>query len=280
MAMHRSIYDHNGIPTNKLQSVVPSVFAQQPYEKTSARYGFVPTIDVVQSLESTGLNLVQAGQTVTRIEGKGNFTRHVLRFRPQYAPTVMNEALPEVVLMNSHDGSSGFKLWLGLFRMVCANGMIVSSGTFSSVSVPHRSNAAEIVAQQSLDFLSNISALESGMLRFRERQMTEQEMYQFAEKAAQIRWGNERPGGLDSRQLLLARRLQDAHHNLWAVLNTIQENLTKGGVSLNRTGRRSSTRGLRSVSDDVRMNTQLWGAAESFLHSGTIDVEARELAEV
>lgn len=280
MAMHRSIYDHNGIPTNKLQSVVPSVFAQQPYEKTSARYGFVPTIDVVQSLESTGLNLVQAGQTVTRIEGKGNFTRHVLRFRPQYAPTVMNEALPEVVLMNSHDGSSGFKLWLGLFRMVCANGMIVSSGTFSSVSVPHRSNAAEIVAQQSLDFLSNISALESGMLRFRERQMTESEMYQFAEKAAQIRWGNERPAGLDARQLLLARRLQDAHHNLWAVLNTIQENLTKGGVSLTRTGRRSSTRGLRSVSDDVRMNTQLWGAAESFLHNGTIDVEAKELAEV
>jgi hypothetical protein len=69
MAAHRTIVDHNGIPTTKLQAVVPSVFAQQPYEKTSARYGFVPTIDVVQSLESTGLNLVQAGQTLTRVEG-------------------------------------------------------------------------------------------------------------------------------------------------------------------------------------------------------------------
>ena len=277
MAAHRTIVDHNGIPTAKLQAVVPSVFAQQPYEKTSARYGFVPTIDVVQSLESTGLNLVQAGQTLTRVEGKAPFTRHVLRFRPQYAPTVMNEALPEVVLMNSHDGSSGFKLWLGLFRMVCANGMIVSNGTFSSVSIPHRSNAAEIVAQQSLDFLSNIETLDEGMRRFKDKHMTETEMYQFAEKAAQIRWGTERPAGLNARDLLLARRLQDAHHNLWAVLNTIQENLTKGGVSLNRTGRQSTTRGLRSVSDDVRMNTQLWGAAESFLHGEIIDVEAREV---
>ena len=277
MAAHRTIVDHNGIPTAKLQAVVPSVFAQQPYEKTSARYGFVPTIDVVQSLESTGLNLVQAGQTLTRVEGKAPFTRHVLRFRPQYAPTVMNEALPEVVLMNSHDGSSGFKLWLGLFRMVCANGMIVSNGTFSSDSIPHRSNAAEIVAQQSLDFLSNIETLDEGMRRFKDKHMTETEMYQFAEKAAQIRWGTERPAGLNARDLLLARRLQDAHHNLWAVLNTIQENLTKGGVNLNRTGRQSTTRGLRSVSDDVRMNTQLWGAAEAFLHGEIIDVEAREV---
>ena len=277
MAAHRTIVDHNGIPTAKLQAVVPSVFAQQPYEKTSARYGFVPTIDVVQSLESTGLNLVQAGQTLTRVEGKAPFTRHVLRFRPQYAPTVMNEALPEVVLMNSHDGSSGFKLWLGLFRMVCANGMNVSNGTISSDSIPPRANAAEIVAQQSLDFLSNIETLDEGMRRFKDKHMTETEMYQFAEKAAQIRWGSERPAGLNARDLLLARRLQDAHHNLWAVLNTIQENLTKGGVNLNRTGRQSTTRGLRSVSDDVRMNTQLWGAAESFLHGEIIDVEAREV---
>jgi len=277
MTAHRSIYNENGISVDQLSAAVPSVFAQQPFSGVSSRYGFVPTIDVVEDLRASGFKPVQAGQTLTRVAGKRDFTRHVLRFRPDYAPTVAGSH-PEVVLMNSHDGSSGFKLWAGLFRMVCANGLIVCTSTMGAVSVPHRSNAVEAVRSRSFDFLSRVDNLSDTVARYEARSLTDEEAFSFAEIGAQIRWGSERPAGLNARDLLMARRFEDARQNLWTVLNTIQENLTRGGVNLTRANRRSSTRGMRSVQDDTRMNVRLWAAADEFLSGDIVDVEAVEVA--
>jgi hypothetical protein len=277
MTAHRSIYNENGIGMDQLAAAVPSVFSPTAFSGMSARYGFVPTANIVEDLRSNGFQCVQAGQTLTRVEGKRDFTRHVLRFRPSYSPTV-GGSLPEVVLMNSHDGSSGFKLWAGLFRMVCANGLIVCTNTMAGVSIPHRSNAVEAVRAQSFDFLSRIDHLADTVQAYQARMLSDEEAYHLAEVGAQIRWGAERPSGLNSRELLLTRRYEDARQNLWNVLNTIQENLTRGGISLARPNRRSSTRGMRSVADDTRMNVKLWAAADEFLSGNIVDVEAVEVA--
>jgi hypothetical protein len=167
--------------------------------------------------------------------------------------------------MNSHDGSSGFKLWAGVFRMVCCNGMIISDGVLGQVSVAHRSNAAQIVGDRSVDFMGQIEHMESRIERFMGRILAPGEQNQLAETAAAIRWGSDRPAGLDSRELLLGRRYQDSGDTLWKVLNRIQENVIKGGVNLNRPGRRSSTRVLRSVGDDARINASLWQAADALI---------------
>lgn len=262
MSAHHSIRNDSGLTNDALARHVPSVFVDSPFSGVSSRYGFVPTGEVVDGLRSAGLVPVYAGQSLTRIEGKRDYTRHVLRFRPDYAPTIVGEALPEVVLLNSHDGSSGFKMWLGMFRMVCANGLIVSDKAMGAVSIPHRSNAVEHARRQSLELIERVSGLSLQIETFKAIELSDGEMFQLAEHAAAIRWGSERPAGLNARDLLTPRRFEDSRRNLWAVLNTIQENLTKGGVNLNRTGRRSSTRGLRSIVDDTRMNTRLWAAAD------------------
>lgn len=262
MSAHHSIRNDSGLTNDALARHVPSVFVDSPFSGVSSRYGFVPTGEVVDGLRSAGLVPVYAGQSLTRIEGKRDYTRHVLRFRPDYAPTIVGEALPEVVLLNSHDGSSGFKMWLGMFRMVCANGLIVSDKAMGAVSIPHRSNAVEHARRQSLELIERVSGLSLQIETFQSIELSDGEMFQLAEHAAAIRWGSERPAGLNARDLLTPRRFEDSRRNLWAVLNTIQENLTKGGVNLNRTGRRSSTRGLRSIVDDTRMNTRLWAAAD------------------
>jgi hypothetical protein len=81
----------------------------------------------------------------------------------------------------------------------------------------------------------------------------------------QLRWGKDRPTGLDHNSLLLTRRFEDAGDSLWNTLNRIQENVIKGGVNLNRSRRQSSTRVLRSVGDDARINAQLWEAADALV---------------
>lgn len=267
MARYTQSRNDDGFSLDQLKQIAPSIFAAEPADKVSARYGFVPTVDVVEELTGRGLVPVFAGQTLSRDENNRPFAKHLLRFRPQYAPTIANQSLPEVVLMNSHDGSSGFKLWAGIFRMVCCNGMIVSDSVMGQVSVAHRSNAAQIVGDQSIGFMGQIDHIEDRVRRFMDRVLSPLEQGQLAETAAQIRWGNDRPAGLKHTDLLIGRRFEDAGNSLWTVLNRIQENVIKGGVNLNRTNRQSSTRVLRSVSDDARVNDQLWRAADALIEA-------------
>lgn len=254
-----------GFSLDQLREIAPSVFAEEPAGKVSGRYGFVPTVDVVEELTGRGLVPVFAGQTMSRDHDNRPFAKHLLRFRPQYAPTIVGQSVPEVVLMNSHDGSSGFKLWLGLFRMVCCNGLIISDGVMGQVSVAHRSNAAQIVGDQSIGFMGQIDHIEDRVRRFMDRVLSPLEQGQLAETAAQLRWGNDRPAGLDHNSLLVGRRFDDAGSSLWNTLNRIQENIVKGGVNLNRQRRQSSTRMLRSVGDDARINAKLWEAADALV---------------
>ena len=267
MARYFQQRSDSGFNLDQLREIAPSIFAAEPAAKVSSRYGFVPTVDVVEELGNRGLVPVFAGQTLSRDENNRPFAKHLLRFRPQYAPTIVGQSLPEVVLMNSHDGSSGFKLWLGIFRMVCCNGMIISDSVMGQVSVSHRSNAAQIVGDQSVGFMGQIDHIEDRIRRFMDRVLSPVEQGQLAETAAQLRWGNDRPAGLDHNNLLIARRFEDAGDSLWATLNRIQENVIKGGVNLNRPRRQSSTRVLRSVSDDARINAQLWQAADDLVEA-------------
>lgn len=252
-----AVRSEHGLGLDQIRQYAPSVFAEQPHDRVSSRYGFVPTISVVEELGKTGLVPVYAGQSITRDKSRKAFTRHVLRFRPDMAPE-LHGTVPEVVLMNSHDGSSGFKLWLGMFRMVCANGMIISDNLLGQINVPHRSQAPKLVADQSIGFLSKIDYVDDKLRLFMDKILTVEEQYDFAAKAADIRWGQDKPAGLNSRSLLDSRRYGDDGDDAWRVLNRVQENVIKGGVSLLRANRRSSTRVMRSVSDDARINTQLW----------------------
>ena len=263
----RSVRASNGsLSLDVIRKAAPSAFATEKHARTSDRYGFVPTVDVVEALSAQGLRPVFASQTSPRDTSRLGHARHMLRFRPDYAPLIGGEVVPEVVLINSHDGSSGFSMHLGLFRLVCSNGMVVSDATLQAVKVSHRINAVEAARSKSLDLISRTGDVVDVIERFRFSPMTRTESQRFAQIAVATRWGDTPPEGLNPERLLTARRDEDAAANMWAVLNTIQENITKGGIALDRAARRSSTRALRSVSEDMRFNSGIWAAADKFLH--------------
>src|SRR4051812_9234865 len=64
-----------------LRRAAPSVFAATPWGGMSGRYRMVPTIDVVGMLRDKGFLPVRAQQSRSRVPGKGDFTRHMIRFR-------------------------------------------------------------------------------------------------------------------------------------------------------------------------------------------------------
>ena len=69
----------------------------------------------------------RAGPAETRQDQKarGEFTKHLLRFRHDSMVEGSGDEIPELILVNSHDGTSSYQLMAGICRTICAHGLIV-----------------------------------------------------------------------------------------------------------------------------------------------------------
>src|SRR5438874_6821787 len=114
----------------------PSAIATSPHVSRSDRYTYLPTIDIIRGMERAGFLPFKATQSRCRDEGRREFTKHLIRFRhlDLARPFHVGDLIPEVVLVNSHDGTSAYKLMAGIFRLVCANGLVVSESMQASIS--------------------------------------------------------------------------------------------------------------------------------------------------
>ena len=58
---------------------------------------------------------------------------------------------------------------------------------------------------------------------------------------------------------------EDSGNDLWTTFNRIQENMIKGGMSgRSKSGRRSTTREVNGVTENVKLNRALWTLADEF----------------
>ena len=129
-----------------LRARVPAVFAPAAHERLSPKYTFIPSERILSGLMSAGFMPVDARQAMSR-RGSALHARHILRLRRRFETVRLRDSIPEIVFLNSHDGSSAYQLRMGLFRVVCTNGMIVSRGAFPAYCVSHRGNVVdEVVA--------------------------------------------------------------------------------------------------------------------------------------
>ena len=138
---------------NDLRQTVPSVFATTPWEGMSESYRFIPTADVLDMLDRSGLPGHVSPAEPHPHRGQGPFTKHMLRLRHESVMDAQGE-VPEVVLINSHDRSSAYRVFSGVFRLVCENGMIVQSADFGSFSIRH--SGSRDLFQQVRDATSQI----------------------------------------------------------------------------------------------------------------------------
>jgi len=69
------------------------------------------------------------------------------------APRKVGDVFPEVVLLNSPDGTSAYQLMAGTFRLVCLNGMVVADRDFGTIKVPHKGDIVNQVIEGSYTVL-------------------------------------------------------------------------------------------------------------------------------
>ena len=243
--------------------VAPSVFAEQPHESRGERYAYIPTSRVVQGLRNEGFVPMAVGQSRTRVPGKRDFTKHMLRFRHRDAvDQIVGQEVPEIVLLNSHDGTSSYQLMGGIFRLICSNGMIVGDTT-SEVRVRHSGNILDNVIEGSYEVINDIQRVVPVIDDWKKLHLTYEQRKAYAESALGLRWDTDEHGNseapISATSLLNVRRYEDRGDSLWLTFQTTQENLIRGGLrGEGSTGKRMTTRAVASVTENVRLNRALW----------------------
>ncbi|BCU92112.1 hypothetical protein YP72344_36070 [Yersinia pseudotuberculosis] len=247
---------------DEMAHYVPSVFSEEKHESRSDRYTYIPTITLLDNLKREGFQPFFACQTRVRDQSKREHTKHMLRLRRE--GQITGKQVPEIILLNSHDGSSSYQMLPGLFRSVCQNGLICGE-SFGEVRVPHKGNVVEKVIEGAYEVLGIFDRVEEKRDAMHSLALPSPARQALANAALRYRFGEEhRP--VTPSQLLAPRRNEDNNDDLWTVYQRVQENLIKGGLS-GRTaqGRRAQTRAVKGIDSDVKLNRALWVMAENML---------------
>ena len=253
---------------DQMRAVAPSIFATGKHDSRSARYAYIPTIDVLRGLAAEGFQPFMVAQGLSRSESRIGYTKHMIRMRHagQDSPLRAREDVNEIILINSHDGASAYQLLAGRFRFVCHNGL-VQGDTSHDIRVPHKGDAFGEVIEGAVRVLERFEAIDASVEQMKALSLDRGQERAFASAALALRFGEggegQPPAPVTVEQLVQPNRPDDVGASLWLSLQRVQENVMRGGLS-GRTaqGRRVTTRAVRSIDRGVSLNRALWVLAE------------------
>lgn len=259
-------YYYRDLPLTEddIARVAPSVMAAGAHDSRSARYVYVPTIEIVRGLLSEGFQVHSAQEAQCRTPDRQGYTKHLLRLRRE-GHLMHNGAAPEVILINSHDGSCRYRLMAGMFRFACANGLIVGDG-YADVRVRHTGEALDEVIEGAYQVVSTHDRVAAAVETMSCVPLSQHEQQAFAKAALQLRFdGREAP--ISAERLLERRRAEDTASDLWTTFNVIQENVLAGRQRyISRTARgrrRNQVRPVKGIDQSTALNRALWTLAEA-----------------
>ncbi len=250
---------------DQMRQAAPSIFATAKHVSRSDRYTYIPTIEVLRGLKKEGFEPFMVAQSKSRIEGKTEFTKHMIRMRHAGQVQAKPEA-NEIILINSHDGASSYQMLAGMFRFVCCNGLVVGDVT-NDIRIPHKGNIQDDVIDGAFRVLDDFEAVDASSEAMKALELQPDEERAFATAALALRYGDrsegQPPAPITAEQLIEARRPEDLGHSLWTTFQRVQENALRGGQPGRSTqGRRIRTREVGSIDRSVSLNRALWVLAE------------------
>lgn len=260
--------------TDTLKALVPSIFETSHSYKVSDRYQQIATFEIVKAMQESGWKITKAMQSHSKSD---SHAKHMLRFRSSDIQPILGDLFPEVVLVNSHDGTSTYQLRAGIYRLVCSNGLVLGTDQFCERVRHFGKNIPELVAEGAARIISQLPHITEKVISLSQTAINPMGERVFAIRAIDARLDADisdeekqrEIGQLDTRgiyrgfylpQLLSPRRTEDKPKTIWNVLNTIQEKMIRGGIHGGKN--RRNIRAIKSVDRDIALNTSLFSIAE------------------
>lgn len=257
--------------TTELYDVSPienctSIFTKTALPKRSKHYVHVDSEQIVQTFAENNWVPHQASQVKNRIPEYREFSKHLVTFRNPDIATV-NGIIPQIVLVNSHDGTTSARLMAGLYRFLCANGLIVAENEFATRKIRHSTDALEQIADAIKQIVHTVPLIVGKSEQMNEIVLNKVDQLQLSSNVIERVWSKkDQNKPFEPAQLIEARRSEDMNPTLWNTYNAIQENLMKGGlVGTTSTNRQRVMRGITNIDRSVEVNQILWEETDKFL---------------
>lgn len=200
-------------------------------ETTSSRYKAISTLDVLRHFEERGFTVSRFYKVSSTKEERQGYEKHEVRLDlPESLDFKIDGLKPKLHIINSFDASSSLKFYLGCYRLVCSNGLIIGRGLFNERIVhvgdtEHKLNQSLDRAKTAIDLVSNqikdwsslvlspeqVNDLAIRLVQLRLPKNTEKRQYQIDIRSI--------------RQAVFSRREDDNSNDLFTVFNRIQENV-------------------------------------------------------
>lgn len=269
----------NGFMTkDEIRRTAPYIFATKATNPgVSDRYVFASTETVIEDMEKLGWGVVQCKQ---QRANKNSTVRsfHMVAFQnPDVFITKTTEkgeeveSYPQVILTNSHDGFNSFKFMIGIFRLVCSNGMVLATEEFESISIRHINYTFEELRHTIAASIEKVEQHVAVMNRMQATELTAEQRRDFALNALAIRMDKDidevKATDEELDELLKPLRDEDKGENLWATFNVLQEKIIKGLYHHGKTklGKDRKARPITGPAKDIMVNQGLFRQATSYL---------------
>jgi len=253
-----------------IRELAPQVYTKQAYTSTSKKYTFIPTHQIIKDMKELGWQVCSAQSMKSTDKIQQQYGKHLIKFfNPNIfieGPNNTVEAYPQIVVMNNHRGWGKFKFEIGVFRLVCSNGMVVKDkdmGSFVMRHLGYSFDELKVLVNQAVEALPTIV---TKINKFSERVMTHAEQAAFATAALKVRLGEDRVcTDQEIRQVLQSTRKEDDGSSLWRVFNRVQEHLLNGGFETTTTaGTFRKVRKISNMLKNVELNQQLWALTSQY----------------
>jgi hypothetical protein len=261
------------------KSHYPALMANRP-SGMSEDYQFMPSHTIAKTLHNDfGLRLVEVGQQHSRSRDPAG-QEHFMKFRMPNEMMNLNQvgdSIPELVIMNSHNGRSTIRAYAGIFRFVCANGMVVSEQSFGQIKLRHfgEKNTFSVFQEVLTGMARRINVLDARLAKMNSVMLSPLQQRRLAKEVMGLR---KVPDWVETAHVLEAHRpadMADADglRSLWVTFNVIQENLTaRTVVHAPENSRPVQMRPITGARAHVLTNEKIWNGLEVFAEENFKDL--------
>lgn len=256
--IYKQATTYNLMPIDSLLDYAGPHNATTHADGVSDKYNFISTRNVLNGLDAKAWGVAEFKVMKANKNENHGFQKHMIKLQ-RYDQIGLKES-QQIVLINSHNRSSGFRVAAGVFRLVCSNGLIV--GNDYGFGVRHIGGSSDKVIDAVFRVVKDSDLINSRIDALKSVQLSSEAARNFASEALKLRFADEKIIQLGEQGLAYAlhtKRTEDSGADLWTVFNRVQENLSnkirvRGGRSIG---------GLKAIDSNIKFNKDLWTLAEN-----------------
>lgn len=254
----------------QIKKQAPSVFTAKPSSEVSKHYTHIPTTKVINDMRTLGWDVVDVKQVKARTNATKGFQKHLVVFRN---PDVVingqdgDTVFPQILLTNSHDGKNSFTFTAGLFRLVCENGLVISTTQFEDVKMRHMGYTFEDLQTNIREMVERLPLTVESMNKMKEIEMQEEAALEFAKRALETRFSEDQMNRIkiDLNELLKPTRDEDKGNDVWSIFNVVQEKIIEGDFAYMAAGKTRKARRVKNFNQDQKINKELFELALEYV---------------